>query len=564
MNALDDALRERGVRRRSATRRDPDPGRRATTPASPGPASRSAATCPQDEAALLVEHGETWEDRGEKGWRRVVASPEPREILDAAAVHALVEAGFVVVANGGGGIPVVREARRAARRRGGHRQGPRGRAARPHRRGRRARGRDRRAARRAAVRHPRGRADIGRVDVRRLRGLAAEGHFASGSMGPKVEAACRFVEQGGTRAVITDLDEHPGRRRRRDRHRRRTHRRRRQPMPEPIDVRKVPILTVSDASGLADLIDDGVLEADRVRGRDRQDRGQRRRQRLHADHRRPGVPRGAGGQGDPQRRGGRSRCRSSGPAAPTACSARTPRSSPRSTPTQVEQTDEPRLTVGFAMSEVLLPEDIGRVAMVTKVADAVRVAMERAGITDVADVHYVQTKTPLLTIHTIRDAKSRGKTVWTEHTHESMDLSNGCTALGIAVALGEIEMPTDADVMHDRSLFSRGRVLLQRRRARPGAGRGGRQRPRDRRPLPDRALGDARRARRRRHLGRRSRTPGSSCPTARTPATCRAGWSTSSSSARSARTARCTGAATRCSTTPTCTGTGRSSPPSAG
>ena len=35
-----------------------------------------------------------------------------------------------------------------------------------------------------------------------------------------------------------------------------------------------------------------------------------------------------------------------------------------------------------------------------------------------------------------------------------MDLSNGCTALGVAVALGEIEMPTDADVMHDRSLFS--------------------------------------------------------------------------------------------------------------
>ena len=47
-----------------------------------------------------------------------------------------------------------------------------------------------------------------------------------------------------------------------------------------------------------------------------------------------------------------------------------------------EQTDEPRLTVGFAMSEVLLPEDIGRVAMVEKVADAVKVAMERAGITD--------------------------------------------------------------------------------------------------------------------------------------------------------------------------------------
>jgi carbamate kinase len=47
---------------------------------------------------------------------------------------------------------------------------------------------------------------LGRVDVRRMRALAAEGHFAGGSMGPKVEAACRFVEQGGTRAVISTLD----------------------------------------------------------------------------------------------------------------------------------------------------------------------------------------------------------------------------------------------------------------------------------------------------------------------------------------------------------------------
>src|ERR1044071_1911243 len=91
-------------------------------------------------------------------------------------------------------------------------------------------------------------------------------------------------------------------------------------------------------------------------------------------------------------------------------------------------TDEPRLTVGFAMSEPLLPEEIGRRPMIQKVAAAVKEAMARAGISDPADVHYVQTKTPLLTIHTIRDAKSRGKTVWTEHTHESMDLSNGCTA----------------------------------------------------------------------------------------------------------------------------------------
>ena len=118
------------------------------------------------------------------------------------------------------------------------------------------------------------------------------------------------------------------------------------------------------------------------------------------------------------------------------------------------RTDEMRLTVGYAMSEVLLPEDIGRSGMVTKVADAVKVAMERAGIDDASDVHYVQTKTPLLTLGTIADAKSRGKTVFTEDTLHSMDVSNGGTALGIAVALGEIDMPTDEQVLKDRSLYS--------------------------------------------------------------------------------------------------------------
>jgi barbiturase len=117
-------------------------------------------------------------------------------------------------------------------------------------------------------------------------------------------------------------------------------------------------------------------------------------------------------------------------------------------------TDEPRLTVGFAMSEPLLPEEIGRRPMIEKVAAAVREAMARAGIADASDVHYVQTKTPLLTIQTIRDAKSRGQNVWTEHTHESMDLSNGTTALGIGVALGELALPVDDDVMHRLDLYS--------------------------------------------------------------------------------------------------------------
>jgi ring-opening amidohydrolase-like protein len=117
-------------------------------------------------------------------------------------------------------------------------------------------------------------------------------------------------------------------------------------------------------------------------------------------------------------------------------------------------TDEPRLTIGVAMSDQLLPEEIGRRPMIEKVAAAVRAAMANAGITDPADVHYVQTKTPLLTIHTIRDAKSRGQTVWTEQTHESMDLSNGTTALGIGVALGELALPSDEEVLHNLDLYS--------------------------------------------------------------------------------------------------------------
>ncbi|MBA2558329.1 MAG: ring-opening amidohydrolase [Propionibacteriales bacterium] len=224
-------------------------------------------------------------------------------------------------------------------------------------------------------------------------------------------------------------------------------------MPEAIEVRKVAITHVSDASGLAELIDDGVLEADRVVaviGKTEGNGGVNDYTRIIADRafREVLVGKGTRSSDDVSQvpivwSGG-----TDGVISPHATIFATMPGD------AVEQTDEPRLTVGFAMSETLFPEDIGRVAMVSKVADAVTVAMKRAGITDVADVHYVQTKTPLLTINTIRDAKSRGKTVWTEETHQSMDLSNGCTALGIAVALGEIDLPDDADVLHNRDLFS--------------------------------------------------------------------------------------------------------------
>ena len=115
--------------------------------------------------------------------------------------------------------------------------------------------------------------------------------------------------------------------------------------------------------------------------------------------------------------------------------------------------DKARLAIGTALSVELLPEDIGRPAMVEKVADAVRAAMVDAGIDDADDVHYVQTKTPLLTIDSVIDAEKRGQTVACE-VHDSMGVSNGTTALGIAVALGEVAMPTAEQICKDLDLYS--------------------------------------------------------------------------------------------------------------
>ena len=112
-----------------------------------------------------------------------------------------------------------------------------------------------------------------------------------------------------------------------------------------------------------------------------------------------------------------------------------------------------RLTIGQAMSPEILPEDIGRPAMVEKVAIAVGAAMQDAGITSPKDVHYVQTKTPLLTIESIQAAERRGETVFCE-VHDSMGVSNGTTGLGVAVALGEIDMPTAEDICRNFNLYS--------------------------------------------------------------------------------------------------------------
>lgn len=176
-----------------------DPGFRAPTK----PVGRFL---PYDEAKVLIDHGQTWEDRGEKGWRRMVASPEPVEVLETGIIRTLLRSGALVVAAGGGGIPVAR---------GGNGE---------------LRGveavidKDLTAALLAKALDadvlviatdvekamvgwgsPQQRA-LGVVSLGQMRGYAAAGEFASGSMGPKVEAAMRFVEQGGERSIITSLD----------------------------------------------------------------------------------------------------------------------------------------------------------------------------------------------------------------------------------------------------------------------------------------------------------------------------------------------------------------------
>ncbi len=160
---------------------------------------------PQAEAWTRIDRGEHWEPAGPKGWRRVVPSPQPQEILDCDVIQHLVDQGVLVVAAGGGGIPMV--------------QGD------DHWHGVEAvLDKDRTAALLAesvgadmlviatdvdgiAVGY--GGEDerwLDRTTPAELRELAAQGHFAVGSMAPKVEAAAGFVERTGGRAAIASLD----------------------------------------------------------------------------------------------------------------------------------------------------------------------------------------------------------------------------------------------------------------------------------------------------------------------------------------------------------------------
>lgn len=217
-----------------------------------------------------------------------------------------------------------------------------------------------------------------------------------------------------------------------------------------IDVVKVEIKSVSDASGLADYIKQGRFKADEVVaviGKTEGNGGVNDFTRILSDQAFRAVLMQHGTRSEAEVR-----------AIPMVWSGGcdgviTPHATVFARTSATGPAGEKRLVIGTALSPQILPEDIGRPAMVEKVAEGVRLAMRDAGITDPRDVHYVQTKTPLLTIDSIRDAHSRGHDVACD-LHESMGVSNGTTGLGIAVALGEIEMPAASAICKDLDLYS--------------------------------------------------------------------------------------------------------------
>jgi carbamate kinase len=149
------------------------------------------------------------EDSG-RGYRHVVPSPVPKHICDISLIEALSQRGTIVIAGGGGGIPVIRGAN-------GIRHGV-------------AAVIDKdltsalianilgikdfmilTATPKVAVNF--GKSDqkfLDRVTLSEIKALKAEGHFPPGSMGPKIDASVRFLERGGERVIIADLEQAMG------------------------------------------------------------------------------------------------------------------------------------------------------------------------------------------------------------------------------------------------------------------------------------------------------------------------------------------------------------------
>jgi len=108
-------------------------------------------------------------------------------------------------------------------------------------------------------------------------------------------------------------------------------------------------------------------------------------------------------------------------------------------------TGEPRLALGIAVTRDIAPEEVGTMAQVGEVAQAVRRCLDEAGIADPKEVHYVQVKGPLLTPAGIADADRRGVKLVTRDPNGSKPYARGATALGVALGLGEVKLDALGD-----------------------------------------------------------------------------------------------------------------------
>lgn len=162
---------------------------------------------PQDEAkSLAKEHGWIVKDAGIKGWRRVVGSPYPISIINSEAIKRLVNAGLLVIASGGGGIPVYRED--DGRLEGVDAVIDKDRAA-------AILGRDIGAQELIILTNiEKVYIDFGlltqkpldKMTLSEAKNYLKQGQFPPGSMGPKIEAAISFLENGGEKVIIAPLE----------------------------------------------------------------------------------------------------------------------------------------------------------------------------------------------------------------------------------------------------------------------------------------------------------------------------------------------------------------------
>jgi carbamate kinase len=207
VQAFENALREIGNQRHvvglvSQVEVDPD------DPSFSNPTKPVGYFYSQEEANNLAQTlGWTMREDAGRGWRMVVGSPKPKHVCDISLVEVLASRGTVVIAGGGGGVPVVRDQR-------GVRRGVEA-----------VIDKDLTTAHianilgieeiviltavsRVAINFGKpDQQELDTISVSQARKYLEEGHFPDGSMGPKIEATIKFIEGGGKRAIIGHLNE---------------------------------------------------------------------------------------------------------------------------------------------------------------------------------------------------------------------------------------------------------------------------------------------------------------------------------------------------------------------